>query len=104
MVADPMQPGLFDNPPPRARRTDPDTSHAAANSMAEGAKGQRSRIHAYLTEFGPHTADELDEALDLRVTSAGRRLSELKEKGLAERTTEKRPTRSGRGAYAWRAL
>lgn len=89
---------------PRARRTDPATSHAAAASMRTEAASQRDRIHAFLKEHGPHTADELDGKLDLRVTSAGRRLSELEKEGRAHRLEATKLTRSGRAAHMWAAL
>ena len=90
--------------PPKARNSDPDTSHEAAESMEGDAKAQRQRILAYLRYHGPHTADCLDAFLGLRDTSAGRRLPELKEMGLVEMTTMKALTRSGRRAHVWRAI
>jgi len=89
---------------PRARNSDPVTSHQAAESMMGEAQGQRANILAALTMFGPMTADELDEKLDLRDTSAGRRLPELAEMGLVERLKDMRRTRSNRQAHIWRAL
>ncbi len=91
-------------PPPRARNTDPATSHAAAASMQNEAGSQRAAIYAHLRKNGPAIADELDAALGLRLTSAGRRLAELHDQGLVERTEQTRDTRSGRKAYLWRAL
>ena len=100
---------LFDCPPerqsgpdPRARTSDPDTSHSAAASMADGgAETQRRAILLSLRADGPTTADGLDARLDLRVTSSGRRLSELGEAGLVEMTERKALTRSGRSARVW---
>lgn len=90
-------------PEPAARNSDPGTSHAAAAQARESAATQRDRILAYLRTHGPKTADELDAGLALRVTSAGRRLPELEERGFVEPTDEIRPTSNGRGARVWRA-
>lgn len=89
---------------PRARTTDPDTSHDAALSMAVPSQAQRAAAHVALTKHGPMTADEIDAMLEgdgWRTTTAGRRLSELAEMGAVVRTDDKRKTRSGRMAYVW---
>lgn len=88
---------------PRARTTDPQTSHDAARSMTESADSQRQKILLRLTRLGPMTADELDHSLGLRLTSSGRRLPELLRVGWVERLPEKRLTRSGRQAHLWKA-
>ena len=90
--------------PPRSRNSDPETSHEAAGSMAGEARAQRERILAHLRLHGPHTADALDEALGLRDTSAGRRLPELWDMGLACPNASVALTRSGRRAHVWRAV
>ncbi len=84
---------------PKARKSDPETSHEAAKSMTDEAASQRRQILEYLQAHGPTTADGLDEGCNLRLTSAGRRLSEMK--GLVKRTGEKGTTRSGRPADLW---
>ena len=89
---------------PRARTQDPDTSHDAASSMTRGAQRQRDKILGLLRDRGDLTADELDVSLFDGHHTAGRRLSELRELGLAERTDRKRDTRSGRKAYLWRLV
>lgn len=89
-------------PRPRARRTDPDTSHEAAAGAVDTARHQRAHILRVLKEEGPLTADEIDALIGWRLTSAGRRLPELAETGAVERTTERRPTRTGSMAYVWR--
>lgn len=109
---DPEQGGLFESIhdhwhfEPRARRTDPVTSHEAAESMVGAAKAQRKRV---LLAMGSEkmTADAIDETLEVLGewprTTAGRRLPELLEMGLVERLEEKRKTRSGRRAHLWMA-
>lgn len=97
---------------PRARSTDPETSKAAGRAV--DAAGQRDRIMKFMDgEYrgmtaGPHpaggwTADELDEYLGWRVTTAGRRLSELKRRGLVEACGQ-RVTRSNRMATVYRCV
>ena len=86
---------------PKARKSDPDTSHEAGLSMTDEAATQRRQILEYLEAHGPQTADALDEALGFRLTSAGRRMSELLRKALVRRTGEKEMTRSGRRADLW---
>ena len=89
---------------PRDRRTDPNTSHAAAASMLEGAASHRAKILAFLREHGGATGDGLDDALGWRHATANRRLPELRELGLVTMTDEMRVTRSGRRARVWRVL
>ena len=85
---------------PRARTTDPDTSHEAAESVTSHASGQRLRC---LTELagGPLTADAIDARVGWRVTTAGRRLPELQELGAVTMLEAKGVTRSGRTAHLW---
>ncbi len=89
-----------DPPRPRSRTTDVETSHAAAASVVDVAGVQRVRILQEL-EGGNLTADELDERISWRVTTAGRRLSELLEMGAVRRLEATRKTRSGRLARLW---
>jgi predicted transcriptional regulator len=94
---------LFDPTEPRARTSDPVTSHAAAASMLEAADVQRAILVNLLRAHGPMTADELDALAGWRVTTSGRRLGELERLGRVERTEATRPTSSGRAALVWRA-
>ena len=88
----------------QARTSDPETSHEAAASMYDEAKAQRGHILWCLHEYGGMTADGLDQALGLRVTSAGRRLPELESEGLVRKTQRQAMTRSGRSAIIWEAV
>ena len=90
-----------------ARTTDPATSHEAA--AAVDAEGQRGEIMIVLgiasfSLSGGMTADEIDEVIGWRITTAGRRLSELKARGLVEATGTQRLTRSGRFATVYRVV
>lgn len=91
----------------RARTSDPATSHTAA-AMVD-AEGQRGRIMDVLRALykdvglaGGLTADQLDEMIGWRLTTAGRRLSELRVRELVIPCGE-RLTRSGRPATVYRA-
>lgn len=98
----PGQASLFDEiPAPRARRTDPRTSHLAAQSMVERANTHRARILEALAE-GPLTGDELDQRFGWRAATACRRLKELVDAGLIERCQELRFTSAGRPAHLYR--
>lgn len=83
---------------PRARATDPATSHAAAASMVTGAQVQRGLIVRLLDAHGPHTNDEIDRAFAWRTGTASRRTAELLADGSLIATGETRPTVSGRDA------
>lgn len=87
-------------PNPRARRSDPRTSHAAAASMRGAVGAQRAAVLAAL-HAGPLTADEIDDVQGWRPTTAGRRLPELEAMGLVRRLPETALTRSGRQAHRY---
>jgi hypothetical protein len=103
---------LFQEPAPVARKSDPDTSHKAADSMREAAAVQRAQIMQQLYAAGSVglTADEVDERQGWRPTTAGRRLVELVRMGLASLRYDAdlepvtRATRSGRAAQVYLAI
>lgn len=72
-------------PGPKARRTDPSTSHQAAAANLPRRDTQQRRIVEYLVKekrrmdelFRGRTAEHLHFALDLRLNSVSTRLSEL---------------------------
>ena len=89
---------------PGARRTDPETSHLAAASMVGKIEAQQERILSRLQVFGPMTADQVDELIGWRETTAGRRLPELAEMGSVRRLETTGITRSGRQARLWEMI
>lgn len=107
----PTYPGRITEP--RARSTDPQTSHDAGAKV--NAAGQRAVILGLMSQdrrvhgdAAGCTADELDAIIGGRDpkwlrTTAGRRLSELKRRGLVEVCGE-RKTRSGRKASVYRVV
>ena len=86
---------------PRARNSDPDTSHAAADQAGRLADAHRAMILEALRDR-PMTGDELCARFDWPHATANRRLPELRDAGLVAMTDEKRKTRSGRAARVWR--
>lgn len=93
-------------PRPRARRTDPSTSHQAAESVVESAAVQRAAILRVLKKSPKGlTNDELDTFFGWRTGTASRRTSELYEAGeIQRREGDERPTATGRPAQINRAL
>lgn len=91
---------------PRARSSDPDTSHHAARQVADAVGAQRLAIVealAHAKERGM-TAYELDEALGWRKDNrgrAGRRMKDLLTLGTIARTTKKRGTSGGCSGYVY---
>jgi hypothetical protein len=86
---------------PRARRMDPDTSHAAAGSVE--AWVTEDRILRTFAIHGQLTDDELCEWLPLwhppTVKTARSRLSK---RGLLVDSGERRPSQRGRDMIVWR--
>lgn len=100
-----IQLDMFDHSHLLAHSDGPATAKEAARST-DAAKG-RDIVHAALVEHGPMTADEL-EGLGLPLGPvpriAARRLSDLKARGRAVATGERRQTLSGRMADVYQAV
>lgn len=74
---------------PRARASDPETSHEAAARAAGFAVSHRNRIYAALEQ--PGTIKEIARRLgDLDHVAVARRMKELQELGLARPTENRR--------------
>lgn len=86
---------------PRARTTDPETSHAAAASSRGLAGEHRRKILAVMAKGGDWTADEIAERCDLNRHQIGRRLGELERSGAVQKSINTRPTPSGRQAQCY---
>lgn len=91
---------------PVARRSDPDTSHAAARDARAGAASVRARCLVALRNAGERglTDFELADEVGSQQTSAGRRRKDLVDLGLVEDSKERRPAPSGSDAIVWRAV
>ena len=97
-----MQTNLFEA---HARRTDPETSHAAAESV-RNLRMSQSYVLSILREVGPMTDECLQGWIDPKVMSPSgirTRRSELVKLGKVEWSGEKVPMSTGRMARVWRA-
>lgn len=87
-----------------ARRTDPETSAAAARAAVVFTGTHCERIHAALVAAGPMTKDEIARRTGLASVQVDRRLPDLHEAGQSEPTGDVRNSDSGRPERVWRAL
>lgn len=101
-----LQPSLLDWAPPAARRTDPVTSHLAAERASLGASKGRLLVLQNLIER-PMTDFELAAATGWIATSIGKRRHECMRAGYVERALDghgeevRRETPSGSQALVW---
>lgn len=67
---------------PRARRTDPVTSHIAAERAQHFAGSHKDRILSALKQHGPAAPPKLEKLTGLSVVQLDRRLCEMQREGL----------------------
>lgn len=79
-----------------------ETSRQAYHSLGPTLGREQLRVLRLLKEFGPGTAKEIAKASGEPITIQ-KRLSELVERGLAVRLTERRCFVSGKSATVWSA-
>lgn len=82
---------------PAARRTDPATSHEAADKAKTFASDHRSKILDALAA-GPAGQSEIARRTGLTVAAVSKRLGELRKAGLIERDGDARSHSGGREA------
>jgi predicted ArsR family transcriptional regulator len=99
MIA-PVLPGLYPQAAGWKDRAS-ETSEAAAAVIDAGAI--RATVYAWLVKRGPHTADEIADALDLSILTVRPRCSELRATNHIFDTGVRRPNASGRMAIVWRS-
>lgn len=91
---------MLDNVGPNVRRTDPDTSHAAAAPLRLKDRVRVLNVHSNnpegLTDF------ELADIVGRQQTSAGKRRGELRDLLMIEDSLTRRPAPSGSMAIVWR--
>jgi hypothetical protein len=87
---------------PRARRSDPATSHQAAARASHFSESHAGRIHVALMA-GPQTAHELAERTGLTVVQIDRRLPELQRMGMAAVVIRDGATVTRGGFRVWQA-
>lgn len=94
--------------PPRARRKDPETSHAAAAQAQQFAGGHAALILLALKSYGPMTISEIAGRTGIDHVAVARRCSELALQWAIAVLVEDgvqvtRPGSSGRAQRVWRA-
>lgn len=90
----------------RARRTDPQTSHEAAETVGQFAHGHYALILGSLGLHGMQTIYELATRTGLSHVQVARRLPEMEAvvPPMVRRTERTRPSPSGRGCTVWEAM
>lgn len=96
-----MQQHAFDFDAPRARNTDPSTSHAAAAAAVVLQGLHHAAILAALQTHGPMGKDQIARRCRLDGVQVCRRLTELKTAGLACPTGQKVKSDAGRDEREW---
>ncbi len=97
------QTDLFD--PPRVRRTDPATSHAAAAKATGLAHAHQQRIlNALRLALVPLGAEQIGVLTNLDAYAVRKRLPELQDQHLVEIAPGERKTLSGRAERLWRLV
>ena len=95
------QTDLFD--PSRARRTDPGTSHAAADQAKQLARAHQSMILEVMRDAGCELgAEQIADRIGLASYQVRKRLPELQDQHLIEIAPGERKTSSGRTERLWR--
>ena len=99
---------IYSNTTPRARNTDPETSHAAAASVTfETLTWMQALVLQTLHTHGPMTDEQLcvriadDQEEPVSVSGVRTRRSELAAAGMVVDTGKRMPTRTGRQAIVW---
>jgi len=99
-VQDQLVPGdtelPLDWPRSHARRTDPDTSHAAAQRVSTAASNCAALLRAFRAAPAGLTAEEAAAVAGIDPWAASKRVSDLVREELVSDTGQRRPGRSGR--------
>ena len=88
--------------PPRARRTDPATSHQAAAKAKDLQAGHHGNILGVLHRFGPLGVDGIAARCGLTGHQVGKRMIELERFGAVVQTGKLMLSTSGRSQREWR--
>jgi predicted ArsR family transcriptional regulator len=95
---------LIVNPKHLARKTDPVTSHLAAERVDEFMGSHHEKILICLNYYGPSNVDEIAAFTGLPSQAVNKRLPELQRLGMATPLDGVlRPSDSGRMARVWSA-
>lgn len=99
-----MQIDLLTDPKKLARRSDPATSHAAAERAMRFAGSHRQQVLDALCEHGPMTVDMIAKRTGLKSQQINKRTPDLERAGLIELTGRELPSDSGCPEREWRAI
>jgi len=77
--------GTFGAQPPRARRTDPVTSHIAAGMNADGRESHRVAIFTHVRKNPGQCSAEIAEATGIERHETSRRLADLEHSGVVRK-------------------
>jgi predicted transcriptional regulator len=87
-----------------SRAADPETSHLAADEIAQSLSRRQQTALAVVIRWPGRTVSELSELNDCRdPRTIGRRLPELERQGLVRREDARECRITGRLAHTWRA-
>ena len=88
-----------------ARKTDPETSHAAAES-AQGIAADHCRtiLHTLGWNSRPLAVEQLEALCGLTKWQISRRMSDLKKAGKIEESEERHRNQNGRSAIKWKIV
>lgn len=93
----------IDFDPPRARRSDPQTSHAAALAAETFAGKHASAIFAWLADHpAGGTKDEIAAGTGIDAIAVARRIAELRRAAGVYDSGDTRRTPTGRAAIVWK--
>lgn len=99
-IQEALEPDLFSV---AARRSDPETSHQAADRHPKLRQSdRRAALLAHAARPDGLTDFELADVMARQQTSAGKRRGELRDMGYIEQTKERRPAPSGSPAIVWK--
>lgn len=88
---------------PRARRSDPDTSHAAARAAQTlGSRHAHDIVEVMARAAAPLAAEQIADRVGLTSVQVNRRLRELVDLEVIEPTEHRHRNRSGRHAVQFR--
>ena len=87
-----------------ARRTDPDTSHIAAESVHTFAAAQRAAIVLALSYHGPMGKDGIAAKTGMHGTQVDRRVKEIQKEGLIALTGKTVLSDAGKPEREWRVV
>ena len=88
----------------RYRKSNPDTSKAAADQARQLALAHKAMVIAALKHGRPYTSEEIAAQIKLDPLQVMKRISDLRGEGLIDDTGHRRENASGRKAAVWKLV